>query len=283
MHTRFYFALLTILIISGFCPSFTTAQAAGPIAEQVEQQAEEYANMPATSLFAAQAPPADLRRQAQKEIQQATYLQSSPMGVQQLLRQRPERLKLALPLSNGSQLTLRLYQSQPLSEDFVLRSSSRTEGEPVLGNDLHYWGIVEGDINSLTAISISPQEVMGFIHTDGLAYSLGRLDSERANWHILYEEGELTNPPSAVCEYDPAIHEIKSGKTDEQRMSPNPDNCVRMYVEADHSIFQDKGSVSATTSYVSGVFNQVSILFANDNMNVVVNEIFVWSSPDPYT
>ena len=56
-----------------------------------------------------------------------------------------------------------------------------------------------------------------------------------------------------------------------------------MYVEADYSIYLDKGSVSATTSYVSGVFNQVSILFANDNMNLVVNELFVWSSPDPYT
>lgn len=283
MHTRSYAALFTILILLGLCPSLATAQAGGPIAEQVEQYADEYAGMPATSLFEAQAPPADLRRQAQKEVRQATYLQSSPMGIQQLLRQRPERLKLALPLDNGGQLTLRLFQSQPLSEDFVLRSSSRKEGEPMPGNDLHYWGVVEGDINSLTAISISRHEVMGFIHFNDLAYSLGRLDRERGNWYMLYEEGELTSPPSAVCEYDPAIHEIKSGQTSEQRMSPNPDNCVRMYVEADYSIYQDKGSVSATTSYVSGVFNQVSILFANDNMNLVVNEIFVWSSPDPYT
>ena len=117
MHTRFYAALFAILILSGLCPSFATAQAGGPIAKQVEQYAEKYAGMPTTSLFEAQVPPAELRRQAQKEVQQATYLESSPMGIQQLLRQRPEQLKLALPLNDGSQLILRLYQSQPLSED----------------------------------------------------------------------------------------------------------------------------------------------------------------------
>lgn len=283
MHTRNYFSLFVLLFFMGFCPSLISAQEGGPIARQVEQYAAQYRAMATTSLFEVKTPPAPLRQQAQEEVKQAAYLQFSQMGAQQLLRQRPEQLKLKLPVGGGEELILRLYQSQPLSDDFILRSSSRTEEATLLNPSLHYWGIVENNPNSLTAISISAEEVMGFIHLNGRAYSLGLLNSDQDLWHVLYEADDLSETPSAVCEFDPKLHDVKTEDTGEERMMPNPDNCVRMYVESDYSIFLDKGSVSATTSYVSGVFNQVSILFANENINLVVNEIFVWSSPDPYT
>ena len=40
--------------------------------------------------------------------------------------------------------------------------------------------------------------------------------------------------------------------------------CVRVYVEADYDIFQNKGSAAAVTNYVTGVFNQSAMLYANE-------------------
>jgi hypothetical protein len=285
MYTNSYllFFRSTLMLLCSL-PFLAFAHSGSPIAKQVAQHNDTYAAMPATILLEEAAPSPALLRQVQKEVQQAIYLKRSPMANQQLLQQRPELLRLQLPLSDGDDITLRLYASQPLSEDFVLRSSTRPEGEPMPDLGLHYWGVVEGhEAHSLTAISISNEEIMGFVHFDGKAYNLGKVKAEREDWYMLYEEDDHLNPPSSVCSMDPDIHTIKAPSTQDQRMSPNPSNCVRIYVEADHSIFLDKGSVGATTSYVGGVFNQVSILFANEAVNVVVSEIFVWNSPDPYT
>lgn len=285
MYTNSYLLFIRNTLILLCClPLFALAQADSPIAKQVAQYERIYTSLPATVLLEEAMPSQDLLRVTQKEVQEATYLRRSPMANQQLLRQRPELLRLQLPVPDGEDVILKLYASQPLSEDFVLRSSTQPEGEPMTDLGLHYWGVVEGhEAHSLTAISISQEEIMGFVNFDGKAYNLGKVKAERGEWHILYEEGDHNNPPSAVCGMDPSIHTVKDPGTEGQRMSSNPGNCVRMYVESDYSIFLDKGSVSATTSYVSGVFNQVSILFANEAVNVVISEIFVWSSPDPYT
>ena len=48
------------------------------------------------------------------------------------------------------------------------------------------------------------------------------------------------------------------------RDAGHPGRCVRIYVEADFDIFQNKGSAANVTNYITAVFNQSAMLYANE-------------------
>ena len=54
-------------------------------------------------------------------------------------------------------------------------------------------------------------------------------------------------------------------------------------MEVNTDIYNNKGSISATTNYVTGLFNQVATLYANEQINVTVSDIVIWTSQSPYT
>jgi len=56
-----------------------------------------------------------------------------------------------------------------------------------------------------------------------------------------------------------------------------------MYVEVDYDIVVGKGGATNAANYVAGAFSQVSILYANDGITLLVNEMVVWDVVDPYT
>lgn len=59
-------------------------------------------------------------------------------------------------------------------------------------------------------------------------------------------------------------------------------NCVKFYLEGDYALYQDKGTVSNTASYMSGLFAQMASLFSNESINIEIKEIKIWTSPDNY-
>lgn len=60
-------------------------------------------------------------------------------------------------------------------------------------------------------------------------------------------------------------------------------NYVRIYLETDFTIYQSKGNTSAVEFFVAGAFNQVAALYENENIQIVLSEIFIWNTPDPYS
>ena len=58
-------------------------------------------------------------------------------------------------------------------------------------------------------------------------------------------------------------------------------NVPQVYIEADYQLYQNKGSVSNTVNYLTGVFNNSATIYANDGITVENSEIFVWTSDDP--
>ena len=61
----------------------------------------------------------------------------------------------------------------------------------------------------------------------------------------------------------------------------NP-HCASLWLEAEYDIFQKKGSLQAATDYMLGVFNNVSTLYANDNINLQLAQLYIWTTEDPY-
>lgn len=55
-----------------------------------------------------------------------------------------------------------------------------------------------------------------------------------------------------------------------------------MYLETDYSMYEYYGSVENVANYVTGAFNQVILLYANESIDMTINELVVWDVVDPY-
>lgn len=200
-----------------------------------------------------------------------------------LLQEKAEALTLPLPDGKGGMVELELIKVDIFAPGFSVKTSMPTN-EPLdesLG--VHYRGIVKGNDRSLAAISIFKDEVMGFYSTEANGnFILGRLGGDNlTNKHVLYAERDLKVSSEFSCSTE--YTGVTLPESVLQDTAAVAGACVKIYIEADYDVYQNKGSVANVTSYLTGMFNQSATLFANDDIPVSISEIYVWNSPSPYT
>lgn len=222
--------------------------------------------------------------QLQQVLSDGIKLSLDHSATTSLLEEKPDYLTLPVPRIKGGTVELELVRVNIFAPGFSVKTSLPTN-EP-LQKDLgvHYRGIVKDNPRSLAAISVFENEIMGFYSSEGDGNTvLGRLKGDNpTGLHIVYDEKDLQATSGFACD---AIEPTTSAPSLSLSL-PGPEaltaSCVRFYLEADHDLFLTKGSVSNTTSYVTGLFNQSAALFSNDGVSVSISQIFVWNSPSPY-
>lgn len=257
------------------------AQSLKPVASRVLQEKQSAGEFPKSGLFAAQSQDIRNRQDLQRQWSDGLLLRLDPMQINNIRGRKQERIELTVPVPGGKPLQLELVRGNVFSPEFTVKTASNRGTAANVDYGLHYWGIVKGQPGTLAGISIFENEVMGMISTESEKYVLGRLEGDRDNTHILYRERDLKIENPNQC-WSEMLEEVGNGPVME-RSAAGPDNCVRMYMEADYTIFQNKGSVANATTYVTGFFSQVALLYANESINIVLNELLVWDVADPYT
>ncbi len=192
-------------------------------------------------------------------------------------------ITLVLPLKDG-QIQLELLEVPDFFYGYEV-VTSEGERRPA-GQDIrHYRGIVNDDPASVVAISFLKGEVMGIIATEKGNFNLS-LDRKNSK-HVLFNENNLKDKAAFDCGVD---HNHDFGGYDPGVLSKaskhsinSEDVCTRIYIETEHDIFVDRGSTNAVETYVAGVFNQVAALYQNENVEIRLSEIFIWTTTDPYT
>jgi Metallo-peptidase family M12/Fibronectin type III domain/Secretion system C-terminal sorting domain len=210
-------------------------------------------------------------------LENAEFLTVRPTALEVLSQQPPDRLELVLS-EEGQGLSLDLLRVDPFTADFRVVAASN--GLPVAVHaGVHYRGVVKGDMNTLAAISIFPDELMGFVSDATGNRVLGRLEGSLTD-HVLYRDTELKAEPGYACatedDGEPYAPEQLTG-------APKSAKCVRLFWEVHDNIFANKGSMQATVNYMSGLFNQSATLYENDDITVVLSEMLVWDVASPYT
>lgn len=166
-----------------------------------------------------------------------------------------EALSITLPINN-EHVRLELLEVPISFYDYEVVTS---DGQrlPASQDIRHYRGIVEGDMNSVVSMSFMKDEVMGIVATDKGNFNLS-LDRKSGKL-LFFNDKNLKDKMGFHCGvtydhafhgYDPEVlaqaskHSISSG-----------DACTRIYLETEHDVFQDRGSVTAVESYVAAIFN----------------------------
>jgi hypothetical protein len=211
----------------------------------------------------------------------ATYLQLDRQVLADILSYKPSTLTLPIPYQ-GSILLVELVQQNVLSSAFTVITSGKPGKTEPYEPGVYYRGIVQGITPSLAAVSFFKDDVMGVISlpTDG-NLNLGKLDLPKNRTdYVLFSDKDFTGTIPTGCSVtdEQTAPHPQPGVTDRT----NVPGCVRVYFEADNDLYTNKGTVTATTNYITGFFNSVSTLYQNEQVGIVISQIYVWTTPDPY-
>jgi len=285
---------LALALAPGLAPPSRGGEAAdpgSPLAARVHAREQAGAAFPVFELLRGSGP-----ARAARGAAPALQLALDGRTAQALRRARPDALRLPLPTPSGRRVELVLEAAELAAGDFkVVSSASRGAAVPYVPA-LHYRGVVEGEPGSVAALSVFDGEVMGFYQTaaDG-TITFGKAPGQAI--HVLQPDlppGAAAGLPPFACatpfepaELDGAGWTPLAAPADDvlAALAPEavPPQCIRIYVEANTDMFENKGSVQAVVDYVTGVFNQANAIFANENLPVKLSEVFVWTTPSPYT
>ncbi|MDR2970958.1 MAG: T9SS type A sorting domain-containing protein [Bacteroidales bacterium] len=200
-------------------------------------------------------------------------------------------MNLVLSLKNKN-LTLELVEAPEYFYEYEIRDENGVTF-PVNRDIKHYRGIVKNDYNSVVAITICEDEIMGLICTEEGNFNIAK-DSASGK-HIFYNETNLKektdpvyNPPvdNNSVSYDPEVLlRERTVFNEDGRMIIDPalNKIVKIYVETRYNIYIRHGSsVKNVEKNILGMFNQVAALFLNEDLHVGVLCLCIHRSADPY-
>ncbi|MBK9734066.1 MAG: Ig-like domain-containing protein [Saprospiraceae bacterium] len=215
------------------------------------------------------------------ELKEYSILKIDKSASKGMLRNAASNFLITLPVTSTKSLQLELVEVK-LPAFSVVEAPAMTRAKFQDGK--HYRGIVKGQSKSLVAISVFNEEIMGFVSEERSKgnWVLGKLKDNTGD-HIIYKDADLMGKFGFECGTPDSGTPYDKSELNHSDAARSLADCVGMYFEVDYNIFQDKGSLANTTSYVTGLFNQVATLYANEQINTNISEIVVWSTTSPYT
>ena len=227
-------------------------------------------------------------------VRTASTLKLSKEKIRQLNRSAQQNIEFVIPVSKTEKMVLELTQHTILSPDFTL-TSKNLSGEKFeqYNPGIYYKGIIKGDNNSIAAISIFEDKVMGVISNAAGNYNLGEIKSESSSFnedYIFYNDADLLVTNNFQCDVDDYdakfVRDIQEASNVNHENGANSDVAtlpVKMYFEADYQMYLDNNSNAQTlVNYITNVFNVVTTLYSNENIPIQIKRISYWTSIDPY-
>lgn len=273
--------ILSMLLLLLSFNSFAQQQP-NALALKVREQQNQKANFSKPDLFqfAGQSKAAN---QFGDLISDGKLLTLDMASLASLYNSAPNTLELELPSGSQAPIVLELVKTQLLTDDFSLVTST-SNGQPIAYQPgVFYRGIVRGDENSLVAISIFEDEIIGVVNTKKEGNMvLGRTDgTAKSTNYIFYRDEDLLLDNSFECgSEDMEVGGIKEGH--EGLGGEKVEKCVRAYLEGDFDLVNEKGGATPAANFLTGLFNVVAAIYQNEAITINISQIFTWTTADPY-
>ncbi len=209
-------------------------------------------------------------------------LKVKPTAIDAFIRTQPDITTLKIPVTNKAFFELEIFKVDIFSQDFIYRSS---EGEDLTktSRGVFYRGIVKGDNNSIVSVSIFGSEIRIMIGDDDGNYVIGKL--KNGDTHVLYNDRNLTLEQPETCIVGEGQDLIKDGfrQQVERKARNNMTKCIPIYVECDYDMYQKHNNSEANViAFVSALINEVATIYANEQIDISLSDLKVWTTTDPY-
>lgn len=264
---------LMVITASGF------AQNLKPIAQKVADQKSKNRNFVKFSPFTKDVASKNANIY-NNEASDVTVMQLKPSELQTIVNEKPQAMELTFPFE-GREITVELIKNNILTNDFQVETD---KGIKAYTPGVYYQGIIKGDNTSVVAFSFFDNDVVGVASTNELGnVVLGKAKS--SGDFVSYSDYKLKAKNPFTC----GAEELPENQTQNISFDPSKKtskltvNCIRIYFEVGNNLYTRNGSnVTTTTNWVTALFNNIKTLYDNENVNVAMSSIYVWSTTDPY-
>ncbi len=212
-----------------------------------------------------------------------------------LLNSRDENITFNIPTGTGTVMSLELTRVNITTGDFKTGTLSGTGTVNYVNYTpgLYYRGIIKGDNSSFASLSVFSDFVMAVVSNSEGNWNLSSVKSETSMYsenYVFYNDNAVINHTDFNCgvnDENPVFDKRSYGwsHNSQNNNSDNPPpQLVKKYIECDFKMYQDFGSnVTNVNNYVTAFFNACAAMYAQDSINTAIQQIFVWTTNDPYT
>lgn len=200
--------------------------------------------------------------------------------INDIVTNKYDAIELEIPYQNQN-IAVLLYKVDPFKEGFHVDTDKGKNIEYQKG--VYYRGIIKGDATSVSSFNFFNGEFNGIISGSGLGnVVVGKLvKPNNINDYIVYSDAKMKVLNDFDCHVKEATSLPNGGGMTHRDV--NSTRCVGFYFEIDTNIYEANGSdTTATTNWMTSVFNNVQTLYNNDGITVGLKSIFIWTDQDPY-
>ena len=198
-----------------------------------------------------------------------------------LLKVKKQYISIEIP-NNNKTIIVDLIAVPDSFYDYKLTTE---RGEKLKSNreNLHYRGMVRGDINSLIALSFFEDGMMGICSIENKTYNFSKIADTKN--YIMFNENDLAKLTSFNCQTgDTGFVEYSSNVLNSDNINDASNKCLQVYYETNYDLYQNLGNnISSVENFVTGMFNQMALIYQNEDITTSISEIFIWSSEDNYS
>ncbi|MCX7833561.1 MAG: M12 family metallo-peptidase, partial [Ignavibacteria bacterium] len=247
-------------------------------------------NIKNVDLFTLDNSPSTLKS-IEKYVDNATTLLLNTDDLNKFFYNPENEIIFRIPIRNDKFIELELKISSVLTDDYNVYSlkKGRIKTKIEYRPGLYYRGKIKGNPNSLAAISIFNNKIIGIISDDKGNYVLGEnrdfLDRKK---YIFYNDRELKIQNNFNCGTGDGIDRFfKSAdfmhkkKKDKNDIIPNLP--VKMYFECDYDMYEEfYYNVTEVADFVTAFFNVSILIYQYESIPFTIQNIEVWTELDPY-
>lgn len=270
--------LITLLLL---VPAFNTFSQDWPVKKQVmaaKAKQVVFKNIPAFSFVAN-------KTLSQRGIYQQLKLNTSLLG--ELMNQRPDAIRVTLPLGNNKTITCDLVKFSLGNIKFTENNNSVIENVKL---PVTYRGIVAGEENKNNVMLTVNEDYLSLTASmSDKVLQVTKADEKDKGTYRLYNSSMVRFPESQAidCGTNTKTASQTANGIQLTGVRENPlaveDKCVFVFVDCFYNFYLWRdSSIQQTVNYVYELYNYVTAGYYNESINIQITAINVWSTTDPY-
>ena len=218
------------------------------------------------------------------QLKKGTILQIDSSRLHEIKDAKSFKLELDIPFQNQI-IQVELHQVNLFADDFKVRTSDRNDPYPVTPG-LFYSGHVKNDPKSLVSFSIFEGEVNGIFSLPELGDIALVKTTSAEDEYMVFSDNDLTGTPDKFeClnqDNDTKLNKIRSQV--EQHLEERAAGCISVDFEFDDEIYKDFGSnITTVTNWFTSLFNHIKTIYANEQIEITIKSLYIWTTADPYS
>ncbi|MDY8135685.1 M12 family metallo-peptidase [Aquimarina sp. 2201CG5-10] len=222
------------------------------------------------------------KQQIPSELKEYTVFSFNQQKLTSFKSNAPVTMNLQVP-GQKSGMSLELVKVDITTDDFRIVEMPSGKVIQQTNKALHYRGIVKGNPNSIAAISFFDNEISGIISVGEESGNLVLGQLKGSKNQIIYRDKEIDHLNDFACQMiDSPYKEYTKEQLSTDNQNKAAVKCPRVFFDIGNDIVNDKGGAQGASNYIEAVFNQVAVLYANDNISIRMSGVNAWTSNTPF-